>query len=59
MPALVLPKFSGTSGHRRVSPSLAKRETVRVSTSQANSGSPVQNEGERCPSPTRSPVLAV
>ncbi len=59
MPALVLPEFPGTSGHRCVCASLAERETVRVSTSQANSGSPVQGEGERCPSPTRSPVLAI
>ncbi len=36
--------------------------TVRLyafPSSQANSGSPVQGEGERCPSPTRSPVLAI
>ncbi len=59
MLALVLPEFPGTSGHRRVRPSLAERETVRVSASQANSGSPVQGEGERCPSPTSSPVLAI
>ncbi len=59
MPALVLPEFPGTSGHRRVRPSLAERETVRASASQANSGSPVQGEGEWCPSPTRSPILAI
>ncbi len=59
MLAFVLPEFPGTSGHRRVRPSLAERETVRVSASQANSGSPVQGEGERCPSPTSSPVLAI
>ncbi len=36
--------------------------TVRLyafPSSQANSSSPVQGEGERCPSPTRSPVLAI
>ncbi len=38
---------------------MAERETVCVSDSQANSGSPVQGEGERCPSPTRSPILAI
>ncbi len=59
MPALVLPEFPGTFGHRHVCPSLAKHETVRISASQANSGSPVQGEGERCPSPTCSPVLAI
>ncbi len=59
MPALVLPEFPGTSGHRCVRPSLAERETVRVSASQADSGSPVQCEGERCQSPTCSPLLAI
>ncbi len=59
MPALVLPEFPGTSGHRCVRPFLAERETVRVSASQADSGSPVQGEGERCQSPTRSPLLAI
>ncbi len=59
MPALVLPEFPGTSGHRRVCSSLAERETVRVSASKANSCSPVQGEGEWCPSPTRSPILAI
>ncbi len=59
MPALILPEFPGTSGHRRVCPSLAEREAVCVSASQANSGSPLQGEGERCPSPTRSPILAI
>ncbi len=32
---------------------------LRISASQANSGSPVQGEGERCPSSTCSPVLAI
>ncbi len=59
MPTLVFPEFPGTSGHRRVRPSLAGRETVRVYTSQANPSSPVQGEGERCPSTTRSPILAI
>ncbi len=55
MLALVLPKFPGNSGHR----SVAEHETVRVSASQADSGSPMQGEGERCPSPTHSPILAL
>ncbi len=41
MPTLVLPEFPGTSGHRRIRPSLAERETVCVYASQANSGNPV------------------
>ncbi len=34
---------------------MAGQEAVCVSASQADSGSPVQGEGEWCPSPTRSP----
>ncbi len=37
---------AGTFGHRHVRPSLAECETVCVSASQANSGSPVQGEGD-------------
>ncbi len=59
MPALVLPKFPVDSGHRCVRPSVAEHETVCVSASQADSGSPMQGEGERCPSPTHSPILAL
>ncbi len=59
MPALVLPEFPGISGHTCACSPLAGQEAVRVSASQADSGSPVQGEGERCPSPTRSPVLAI
>ncbi len=59
IPALVLLEFPGTSGHRGACSPLAGEETVRVSASQADSGSPVQGEGERCLSPTRSPVLAI
>ncbi len=59
MPALVLPKFPGDPRHRCVRPSVAEHETVRVSASQADSGSPMQGEGERCPSPTHSPILAL
>ncbi len=54
IPALVLLEFPGTSGHRRTCSPLAREETVRVSASQADSGSPVQSEGKRCLSPTRS-----
>ncbi len=59
MPALVLPESPGTFGHILVSPSLAEHDWLKHVQSQVNSGSPVQGEGERCPSPTRSPVLAI
>ncbi len=59
MPALVLPEFPGTSEHRCVCSPLAGHEAVRVSAHQADSSSPVQGEGERCLSSTRSPVLAI
>ncbi len=59
MPALVLPKFPDDSGHRCVRPSVAERESVCVSASKADSGSPMQSEGERCPSTTHSPILAL
>ncbi len=49
MPTLVLTELPGNSGHRCVRPSVAKHEIVCVSTSQADSGSPMQSEGERCP----------
>ncbi len=57
--ALVLLEFPGTSRHRCACSPLAGQEAVRVSASQAASGSPAQGEGERCPSRTRSPVLAI
>ncbi len=59
MPTLVLPELPGTSGHRCVRSPLAGHEAVRISARQADSGSSVQGEGEWCPSPTHSPVLAV
>ncbi len=59
MPALVFPQFPGTSGHRCVCSPLAGQEAVCVSASPADPGSPVQGEGERCPSPTRSSVLFI
>ncbi len=59
MPALVLPKFPDNSGHRCIRPSVAECKSVRVSASKADSGSPMQSEGERCPSPSHSPILAL
>ncbi len=59
MPALVLSTFPGNSGHRCVHPSVAEHETVRVSTIEADSGSSMQGEGVRCPSPTHSPILSL
>ncbi len=59
MPTLVLPEFPSTSGHRCVCSPMAEPEAVCISTCQADSSSPVQGEGERCPSPARSPVLAM
>ncbi len=59
MPTLVLPELPGTSGHRCVRSPLTGHEAVRISARQADSGGSVQGEGEWCPSPTRSPVLAV
>ncbi len=59
MPALVLSKFPSSSDYRCVRPSVVEHETVRVSTSQADSGSPMQGEGDRSPSPTHSPILAL
>ncbi len=55
MPALVLPKFPDNSGHRCIRPSVAECESVSISASKADSGSPMQSEGERCPSPSHSP----
>ncbi len=59
MPTLVLPKFPDESGHRCIRPSMAKCKSVRVSASKADSGSPMQSEGERCPPPSHSPILAL
>ncbi len=59
MPALVLPKFPDDSGHRCIRPSVAECKSVRISASKADSGSPMQSEGERCPSPSHSPILAL
>ncbi len=57
--ALVLPKFPDDSGHRCVRPPMAECQSVRVSANKADSGSTMQSEGERCPSPSHSPILAL
>ncbi len=59
MPALVLPEFPDDSGHRCVRPPMAECQFVRVSANKADSGSTMQREGERCPSPSHSPILAL
>ncbi len=59
MPALVLPKFPDDSGHRYIRPFVAECKSVRVSASKADSSSPMQSEGEQCPSPSHSPILAL
>ncbi len=59
MPALVLPEFLDDSGHRCVRPSVAERQAVRVSADKADSGNTMQSEGERCPYPSHSPILAL
>ncbi len=38
---------------------MAECQSVRISASKADSGSPMQSEGERCPSPSHSPILAL
>ncbi len=58
VPALVLPEFPD-SGHRCVRPPMAECQSVRVSANKADSGSTMQSEGERCPSPSHSPILAL
>ncbi len=59
VPALDLPEFPDDSGHRCVRPPMAECQSVRVSTNKADSGSTMQSEGERCPSPSHSPILAL
>ncbi len=59
MPALVLPKLPDDSGHRCIHPSMAECQSECVSASKADSGSPMQSKGERCPSPSHSPILAL
>ncbi len=59
VPALVLPEFPDDSGHRCVRPSMAECQSVCVSANKADSGSTMQSEDERCPSPSHSPILAL
>ncbi len=59
IPALVLPEFPDDSRHRCVRPPMAECQSVRVSANKADSGSTMQSEGERCPSPSHSPILAL
>ncbi len=59
VPALVLPEFPDDSGHRCVRPPMAECQSVHVSANKADSGSTMQSEGERCPSPSHSPILAL
>ncbi len=59
VPALVLPEFPDDFGHRCVRPPMAECQSVRVSAIKADSGSTMQSEGERCPSPSHSPILAL
>ncbi len=59
VPALVLPEFPDDSRHRCVRPPMAECQSVHVSANKADSGSTMQSEGERCPSPSHSPILAL
>ncbi len=38
---------------------MAECQSVRISANKADSGSTMQSEGERCPSPSHSPILAL
>ncbi len=59
VPALVLPVFPDNSGHRCVRPPMAECQSVHVSANEADSGSTMQSKGERCPSPSHNPILAL
>ncbi len=59
VPALVLPEFPDDSGHRCIRPPMAECQSVCVSANKADSGSTMQSEGERRPSPSHSPILAL
>ncbi len=59
VPALVLPEFPDDSGHRCVRPPMAECQSERVSANKADSDSTMQSEGEPCPSPSHSPILAL
>ncbi len=51
--------FPTTLGNRCVRPPMAECQSVRVSANKADSSSTMQSEGERCPSPSHSPILAL
>ncbi len=59
VPALVLSEFPDDSGHRCVRPPMAECQSVSFSADKADSSSTMQSEGERCPSPSHSPILAL
>ncbi len=59
VPALVLPEFPTTLGIDAFAPPMAECQSVRVSANKADSGSTMQSEGEQCPSPSHSPILAL
>ncbi len=52
-------EFPDDSGHRCVRPPMAECQSVGVSANKADSGSTMQSEGERCPSHSHSPILAL
>ncbi len=51
--------FPTTLGIDAFAPPMAECQSVRVSANKADSGSTMQSEGERCPSPSHSPILAL
>ncbi len=51
--------FPTTLGIDAFRPPMAECQSVRVSANKADSGSTMQSEGERCPSPSHSPILAL
>ncbi len=53
------PHSWGPSYNSQNGQSMAECKSVRVSASKADSGSPMQSKGERCPSPSHSPILAL
>ncbi len=58
-PALVLPEFPDDSGIDASRPPMAECQSVRVPPIKLMSGSTMQSEGERCPSPSHSHILAL
>ncbi len=51
--------FPTTLGIDAFATPMAECQSVRVSANKADSGSTMQSEGERCPSPSHSPILAL